>query len=245
MLSRSALTCAAFGVISLVGTVSTLAQQRADARKLFKTDLRTICECMHRVEHDLGLRELETVDRAKAANVAAKVKVQDVIVIGGDAPRQAVIAPGRDVPRQAVVIIDRERLPHVESHHIHVAQGIRSTRKEHPHLGRTVKLDPDTGECKIDPDSGELSEPAGYELVDSEAHGIQIQKRFIYSHDKKHVMVEIARQYPYDGVMVRFTSWDKDGPAICRELMTALESKQKLAAKIKEEKDKKGPDKPK
>jgi hypothetical protein len=119
-----------------------------------------------------------------------------------------------------------------------VAHGARGRRKEHPHIGCTVKLDPDTGESKIDPDSGKVSESAGFEIYEVEPSSISILKWFTYEHDKKKVLVEIARQYP-NHLKVEITSHEKDGSELCRKLMDSIDSKLRLAAKLKDAKEKK------
>jgi hypothetical protein len=218
------LAWATVGLISSARIAGTLADGPAKEFRSFSTDFRTLCECIHKVEHDLGLRESGTPHRLRGEIVGANLKLAKLF--------------NPDVDQPAIIIIDREKLPHVEPHQIHVAMHARWSRTEHPHLGCTIKLDPDTGESKIDPDSGELSESAGFELVGFRARSIQMFKHLVYDHGEKQIRVEIARHYPSERVEVQITSREKDGPAICRELMASLDSKLRLATKLKDAREK-------
>jgi hypothetical protein len=220
---------ATFGLIYWAGITGTLADGPAKEVRFFATDFRTICECVHKVEHDLGLRESAPPDRLPAANVGADARERAIVVVPPRSDRE-------EVPR-VVMVIDREKLPHVEPHQIHVARGVSWSRKEHPHLGRTIRLDPDTGVSEIDPGNDELSESAGLELVRFRANSFQISKYLTYDHDKKRVRVEIARHYPDERIKVQITGLEKDEPAICRELMASLDAKLKLASKLKDAKE--------
>jgi hypothetical protein len=144
---------------------------------------------------------------------------------------------GEDADRlkeRFAIVADSEKLCIDEEPVLYVAEiGFRSDQRDRTML-RTIKLDPDTGE---------LSVPEGINLGKFKLGGIGFGFSFMDINDKIICESYIERDYLTKGIKVAITSARKDGRALCREFMTALESKLKLAAKLKEAKAKTAPQK--
>jgi hypothetical protein len=131
---------------------------------------------------------------------------------------------------RVAIVADREKLYFDEEPIIYVAEiGSPSDKRDRAAL-RTIKLDPDTGELRV---------PEGIDLGKFKAFALGFDFQFMDINRKIIYQVNIRRDYNTKGITVAITSGQNDERAICREFMTSLESKLKLAAKLKEAKAKK------
>jgi hypothetical protein len=122
------------------------------------------------------------------------------------------------------IVPDREKLPFLKSQHSLMFV-----------IG--TEFDDQTPTLKLDPDTGELTILKG---MDIGVNVSQIMIHFFLKDEKSKVIceVELVRKYSEKGIKVLLTSPEKDGRAKCREIMTSIESKMKLASRLKEAKKK-------
>jgi hypothetical protein len=128
------------------------------------------------------------------------------------------------------IVAERDKLHFDDEPIIYIGDiGPQSVKRPRSQL-RTIKLDPDTGD---------LSPPGAVQLGQLTITEINFSFDFYDSSNRSILHANIMRIYPEKAVRVEVTSKEKDGPAICRDFMASLESKLKLAAKLKEAKAKK------
>ena len=129
------------------------------------------------------------------------------------------------------IVSDKEKLPFAEKGDAHVCVaeiGSVSDKRPSDQL-RTVKFDPDTGR---------LTPPNGIKLGGFRVLCVGFCFDLKDARRDKLCTVEMSREFSEKGIQVTIHTDAKDGLTFRREFLAALESKVKLARKLKEAREK-------
>jgi hypothetical protein len=98
--------------------------------------------------------------------------------------------------------------------------------------GRNVS----TRKLKLDPETGELLAPEGVDLKGLKPTSLSLTFRMRSPEQEEPCDIEFRRDYGVEGIRVTISTRRKDGRTFCRDFLTSLDSKIKLALKLREAK---------
>jgi hypothetical protein len=131
----------------------------------------------------------------------------------------------RRLEERFALVVDPEKLRFAEGSVIHIDEVGRITDKRPLSQLRTIKLDPDTGG---------LSPPADIDLRGFEVTAVRFHFTLYNASNERMAYVEAQKRYADPKIRVEIDSPAPGDPALWRDLMEELQSKLRLAARLKE-----------
>jgi hypothetical protein len=199
------LVCAGLGLCTFGGFAGIAKAQEGDTGSaVLPTDFCIVYESLERLAHGQGLSLERTGGNWGCTG-------------GEHADR---------LKERLAIVSDQEKLPFVEKGdaYVYVAEiGSESDKRRRDRL-RIVKLDPDTGQ---------ITPPTGLNLGGLKILSVGFTFEMKDARRQKLCNVWITREFSEKGIRVTMKTDAQSGLAFCREFMAALESRIKLAAKLK------------
>jgi hypothetical protein len=212
MPSRTVPTCAAFGWLLLVGAAGTADAQRKRvdfivrppmAQRRFLADYCTIADCLERVAHDEGLAIEESAGGSAWDGIRFQERAKELFA----------------------VVADEQKFPFLGD----------GQRSRFCYIGRAVESRAlsELRRIKVDLDTGKLTGPAGVDLEGLRIVSVRLTFTLRSREGVEVCEVHVDREFPDQRVNVSLRTEREQGPDLCRDLLDSLESKLRLASRLK------------
>ncbi len=215
MPSRTVLAWAASGWLLLVGAAGTADAQRKRvdmvvrppmAERRFLADYCTISDCLARVARDDGFTIIESAGGSAWDGMRFQERAKELFAI----------------------VADEQKFPFLGD----------DQRRRFCYIGRAVENRElsDLRRIKLDLDTGELTGPDGVDLEGLRILRVRLAFTLTSSAGVEVCKVNVDREFPEKQVNVSLRSEQEEGRDLCRDLLNSLESKLKLASRLKDAK---------